>query len=50
MHFPEFYKKCGFIVEFVRENKFNSKLTKTFFVKYFENKIQKQGILKNKEK
>jgi ribosomal protein S18 acetylase RimI-like enzyme len=32
---PEFYKKLGFEVEFIRENKENSKLTKYFFVKYF---------------
>ena len=32
---PEFYKKCGFKVEFVRENKVNPKLTKYFLVKYF---------------
>lgn len=32
---PEFYKKCGFQVEFIRENKNNHKLTKYFFVKYF---------------
>ena len=32
---PEFYKKCGFELEFVRENKDNPKLTKYFFVKYF---------------
>ena len=32
---PEFYKKCGFKVEFVRENKENSKLNKYFFIKYF---------------
>lgn len=32
---PEFYKKCGFRVEFVRENKENPKLTKYFLVKYF---------------
>lgn len=32
---PEFYKKCGFKVEFVRENKENPKLTKYFFVKHF---------------
>lgn len=32
---PEFYKKCGFELEFVRKNKANSKLTKYFFVKYF---------------
>lgn len=31
---PEFYKKCGFKVEFIRENKENPKLTKYFFVKY----------------
>ena len=45
---PGFYKKCGFIVEFVRENKFNPKLTKTFFIKYFKNECQTQGILKSK--
>lgn len=32
---PEFYKKCGFKVEFIRENKQNPKLTKYFLVKYF---------------
>lgn len=32
---PEFYKKCGFKLEFVRENKENPKLTKYFLVKYF---------------
>ena len=32
---PEFYKKCGFKVEFARENKVNPKLTKYFLVKYF---------------
>ena len=32
---PEFYKKCGFKVEFVRENKKNTKLNKYFLVKYF---------------
>ena len=31
---PEFYKKCGFQIEFVRESKENSKLTKYFLVKY----------------
>lgn len=43
---PEFYKKCGFTVEFIRENKHNPKLTKTFFIKYFKNELQTQGILK----
>jgi len=33
---PEFYKKCGFKQEFVRENIKNPKLTVTFFVKFFE--------------
>jgi ribosomal protein S18 acetylase RimI-like enzyme len=32
---PEFYKKCGFELDFIRENKENPKLTKYFFVKYF---------------
>ena len=41
---PEFYKKCGFTAEFVRENKVNPKLTKTFFVKFFKNSVQMQGI------
>ena len=31
---PEFYKKCGFNVEFIRENRENPKLNKYFFVKY----------------
>lgn len=32
---PEFYKKCGFEIEFIRENKENPKLNKYYFVKYF---------------
>lgn len=43
---PGFYKKCGFSVEFVRENIKNPPLTKTFFVKYFKNELQTQGVLK----
>jgi len=31
----EFYKKCGFKVEYIRENKENPKLNKYFLVKYF---------------
>ena len=31
---PEFYKKHGFEVEFVRENRENIKLTKYFLIKY----------------
>jgi GNAT superfamily N-acetyltransferase len=33
---PDFYKKCGYKVEFVRENIKNPKLTMTFFIKYFD--------------
>lgn len=43
---PEFYKKCGFTAEFIRENKVNPKLTKTFFIKFFKNKVQTQGVKK----
>lgn len=32
---PEFYKKCGFEIEFIRENIKNPKLSKYFLVKYF---------------
>ena len=32
---PEFYKKCGFEVEFIRENKETPKLNKYYLVKYF---------------
>lgn len=31
---PEFYKKCGFEVEFIRKNATNPKLTKYFLIKY----------------
>lgn len=30
---PQFYKKCGYEVEFIRVNKLNNKLTKIFFIK-----------------
>ena len=45
---PGFYEKCGFQVEFVRVNKKNPKLTKTFFVKFFNDEVQTQGILKSR--
>lgn len=32
---PEFYKKCGFKVDFIRENKTNPKLNKYYLSKYF---------------
>ena len=31
---PEFYKKCGFEVEFIRKNETNPKLDKYFLIKY----------------
>ena len=34
---PEFYQKCGYKIEFVRENIKNPMLTKTGFIKYFDN-------------
>jgi ribosomal protein S18 acetylase RimI-like enzyme len=43
---PEFYRKCGFEVEFIRQNLKNPQLTKTFLIKYFEDELQTQGILK----
>lgn len=42
---PGFYEKCGFQVEFVRINKKNPKLTKTFFIKFFNDDVQTQGVL-----
>jgi hypothetical protein len=41
------YKKCGFVEEFTRINKKNPKLSKTFFVKYFDEEDQFQGVLKD---
>ena len=35
---PEFYKKCGYEIEFIRENTKNPKLTKYFLIKYFDEK------------
>ncbi len=32
---PDFYKKCGFELEFIRKDKKNPNLDKYFFVKYF---------------
>lgn len=43
---PDFYKKCGFDLEFTRHNLKNPKLTKYFFIKYFDDAIQTQGIIK----
>jgi ribosomal protein S18 acetylase RimI-like enzyme len=43
---PEFYRKLGYSEEFTRENKYNPKLSKTFFVKFFEDVEQTQGLIK----
>ena len=32
---PEFYKKCGYKIEFIRESKEDPKLNKYFFIKNF---------------
>ena len=45
---PEFYKKCEFTLEFIRQNRANPKLSKYFFVKFFKNKNQDQGIVRKK--
>jgi ribosomal protein S18 acetylase RimI-like enzyme len=45
---PTFYEKCGFTPEFVRVNKINPKLSKTFFIKYFDDEVQMQGIKSGK--
>jgi ribosomal protein S18 acetylase RimI-like enzyme len=42
---PEFYKKCGFVVEFIRENVHHPKLTKYYLAKYFTETPQHQGTL-----
>lgn len=42
---PEFYKKYGFELEFVRKNMKNPNLTKSFFIKYFDDEIQTLGTL-----
>ncbi len=36
---PDFYRKCGYQVEFVRVNAHNPNLTKTFFIKYLDGYI-----------
>ena len=44
---PDFYKKCGFDLEYMRRNLKNPKLTKYFFVKFFDDEVQSQGIIKD---
>ena len=42
---PDFYIKNGYELEYIRKNKHNPKLTKYFFVRFFENPQQHQGII-----
>lgn len=42
---PAFYQKCGFTLEFVRQNAKNPQLSKSFFVKYFQDQKQTQGVI-----
>ena len=35
-HLRDFYEKCGFELEFVRENKSDSRLNKYFYIKYLD--------------
>jgi ribosomal protein S18 acetylase RimI-like enzyme len=42
---PEFYTKCGYTAEFTRINHINPQFTKTFFVKFFNEARQTQGLL-----
>ncbi|ARB93957.1 GNAT family N-acetyltransferase [Legionella longbeachae] len=42
---PEFYRKCGFQEEFTRTNKKNPQLSKTFFVKFFNEEQETQGCI-----
>ena len=42
----DFYKKCGFEIEFVRTNTHNPALSKTFFIKFFSDADQYQGTCK----
>lgn len=42
---PDFYRKCGFIEEFVRVNQTNPQFSKSFFVKFFPDQVQTQGLI-----
>lgn len=42
---PQFYEKCGFHLEYVRPNLHHPKLNKYFYVKFFQNDPQTQGII-----
>lgn len=42
---PEFYQKCGYELEFIRKNKTNPQFDKYFYVKFFNNTNQTQGLI-----
>lgn len=42
---PGFYEKCGFTLEFTRINRVNPQLSKYFYVKFFDDVEQTQGLL-----
>lgn len=42
---PEFYQKCGYELEFIRKNKVNPQFDKYFYIKYFNNQKQTQGLI-----
>ena len=42
---PDFYKKCGFQLEFIRHNERNPMFSKFFFSKMFKNENQIQGLV-----
>ncbi|RUR13814.1 GNAT family N-acetyltransferase [Legionella sp. km772] len=44
---PAFYKKCGYTLEYVRKNEVNPQLSKAFFVKFFPDQVQNQGLIIN---
>ncbi|MBX9696528.1 MAG: GNAT family N-acetyltransferase [Alphaproteobacteria bacterium] len=46
---PQFYEKCGFHLEYIRKNHQNPKLNKYFYVKFFQNSVQTQGIITTKD-
>jgi len=44
---PKFYENCGYELEFVRKNIYNPKLSKYFYIKYFDNTHQSKGMIEN---
>ena len=46
---PDFYTKCGFHIEYIRKDANDPKLTKYFFIKYFDESRQKILYLKGEK-